>query len=318
MSLQQFFDTAIQELNRSASLPLGDRTLYIGASDIGNCPRKVVLGKRQPKTHDTRTLLRFTRGHLAEDLLADIFIAGGARFEREAEVVHMTEPFRCHLDFLFGERRGQTPLHILEVKSVSGIPTEPYSGWIDQLYFQIGMMTEAHPERRITGSILSLDLNAGEYREFDGFANREDIYTLLLDKGRHMAAALRGETDPRAETGVLCGYCDHRGDCPSFSCDPVPIPADVAQLAQRYIETNTTKGEAENALKQIKEQIVAFTGNRFRGQTNEFAILVSTIGPSETVDSKLLQSKYPDVFADVLKPKAGFTKLEVREVRKAA
>lgn len=318
MSLQQFFDTAIQELNRSASLSLGDRSLYIGASDIGHCPRKVVLGKHQPKTHDTRTLLRFTRGHLAEDLLANIFTAGGARFEREAEVVHMTEPFRCHIDFLFGERRGRTPLHILEVKSVSGIPSEPYPTWIDQLYFQIGMMIETHPGRRITGSILSLDLNAGEYREFDGFDHRDGIFSILVDKGRHMAAALRGETEPRVETGVLCGFCDHRGDCPAFSCDPVPIPADVTQLAQRYIATNTTKGEAEKELKQIKEQIVAFTGERFRGQTDDFAILVSTIGPSETVDSKLLQTKYPDVFADVLKPKAGFTKLEVREVRKAA
>jgi CRISPR-associated exonuclease Cas4 len=318
LSLQQFFDTAIQELNRSASLPLGDRSLYIGASDIGNCPRKVVLGKRQPVTHDTRTLLRFSRGHLVEDLLANIFTAGGARFEREAETVHPNEPFRAHLDFLFGERRGRTPLHILEVKSVSGIPGEPYPSWVDQLYFQIGMLTEAHPGRRVTGSILSLDLNAGEYREFDEFAHQEGIYSILLDKGRHMASALRGETEPRTETGVLCGFCDQRGDCPAFSCDSVSIPADVADLAERYLVTNTTKGEAEKELKQIKEQIVAFTGGRFRGQTDEFAIIVATVAPSETVDTKLLQAKHPDIYAEVLKPKAGFTKLEVREVRKAA
>lgn len=131
-------------------------------------------------------------------------------------------------------------------------------------------------------------------------------------------AALRGEVQPTLATGVLCGYCDHRHDCAAFACDPVPIPEDVARLAQRYIETNTTKSDAEKELKRLKESIVGFTGERFRGQTDEFAIIVSAVGPSETVDAKLLQAKHPDVHAEVLKPKAGFTKLEVREVRKAA
>src|SRR3972149_11649582 len=132
-----------------------------------------------------------------------------------------------------------------------------------------------------------------------------------------MMTAMRVEAEPRMETGVLCGYCDHRHDCPAFSCDPVPIPDEIAQLAQRYIETNTTKGEAEKELKRIKEQIVRFTGERFRGQTDEFALIVATVGPSEMVDAKLLQAKHPAIYAEVLKPKAGFTKLEVREVRKA-
>jgi CRISPR-associated exonuclease Cas4 len=317
MSLAIFFDTAIRELNRTASLPLGDRSLYIGASDIGNCPRKVVLDKRKPAVHSTQTLLRFTRGHLAEDLLANVFAAGGARFERAFEVAHASEPFRAHIDFLFGDPRGGTPLHVLEVKSVAGIPDTAYPGWIDQLYFQLGLMTDAHPNRKITGSILALDLNAGEYREFDALSPQPKIYALQLDRGRHMMTAMRGEAEPRMETGVLCGYCDHRHDCPAFSCDPVPIPDEIAQLAQRYIETNTTKGEAEKELKRIKEQIVRFTGERFRGQTDEFALIVAMVGPSEMVDAKLLQAKHPAIYAEVLKPKAGFTKLEVREVRKA-
>ena len=318
MSLQEFFDTAIRTLNRTASLPLGDRSQYIGASDIGSCPRRVVLDKQNPQPHDTRTLLRFTRGHLAEDLLANIFHAGGARFEREVEVVHESEPFRAHIDFLFGDRDSHTPLHALEVKSVSGLPEEPYPAWIDQIYFQLGLLKEEEPARRITGSILALDLNAGVYREYDGYAPRDDLFALQLDKGRSMMAALRGEVRPSAETGVLCGYCDHRHDCPAFVCDPVPIPADVARMALRYIETNTMKNEAEKELKRLKETILGFTGERFRGQTDKFALIVATIAPSETVDAKLLKATHPEIYAEVLKPKAGFTKIEVRELKKVA
>jgi CRISPR-associated exonuclease Cas4 len=318
MSLQEFFDTAIRTLNRSASHSLGDRTKYIGASDVGSCPRKVVLGKLNPAQHDTKTLLRFNRGHLSEDLLSNIFLAGGARFEREVEVAHDTEPFRAHIDFLFGDRDGHTPLHALEVKSVSGIPEEPYPGWIDQIYFQIGLLQGEDPTRRISGSILAIDLNAGVYREFDGYVPRDDIFAIQIDKARHMMNALRGEVRPSMETGVLCGYCDSRHDCPAFACDPVPIPDDVARMALRYIDTNATKNHSEKELKQLKEAILGFTGERFRGQTDDFALIVATIGPSETVDAKLLKAIHPEIYAEVLKPKAGFTKIEVREVKKVA
>ena len=33
-------------------IELGDRTEYVGASDVGQCPRKVVLSKTQPVPYD--------------------------------------------------------------------------------------------------------------------------------------------------------------------------------------------------------------------------------------------------------------------------
>ena len=45
-------------------IELGDRTEYVGASDVGQCPRKVVLPKTQPVPYDLQTLIRFERGNL--------------------------------------------------------------------------------------------------------------------------------------------------------------------------------------------------------------------------------------------------------------
>ena len=45
-------------------IELGNRTEYVGASDVGQCPRKVVLSKTQPVPHDSQTLIRFERGNL--------------------------------------------------------------------------------------------------------------------------------------------------------------------------------------------------------------------------------------------------------------
>ena len=47
-------------------IELGDRTEYVGASDVGQCPRKVILSKTQPLPHDLQTLIRFERGNLVE------------------------------------------------------------------------------------------------------------------------------------------------------------------------------------------------------------------------------------------------------------
>jgi len=43
MDLIPFFETAIAALNKSKSAELGDRTQYIGSSDVGSCARKVYL-----------------------------------------------------------------------------------------------------------------------------------------------------------------------------------------------------------------------------------------------------------------------------------
>lgn len=317
MSLQVFFDNAIQELSRQKSASLGDRATYIGASDIGGCPRKVVFSKLYPVAHTTKTLMRFSRGHLAEEMLDKIFTAGGATYERQVEVSHHAEPFRAHLDFLFFGGTETSPLHVLEVKSVASFPDEPYPSWLDQLFFQMGLLREQYPQARITGSILAVDVNAGEYQEYAGFAPNDDVFQYLVSRGLYLLACLGDQEDPRPETGLLCGFCDYRDDCPAFACEQVSIPGDVEVLAQRYSELNEVKGTAEKELKTIKGEIVNFTGERFRGGTERLEIIVSSVGPSETVDGKLLQAQFPEVYRQVLKPKAGFTKLEVRQARTA-
>lgn len=316
MSIQQFFDKALQNLNRRKSDYLGDRTLYIGASDIGTCPRKVVKGKLEPVEHTTRTLMRMNRGHLAEDLLAKIFTAGGAKFEQQMEVIHPVQPFKAHLDFVFLGRGKDAGMHVVEVKSVDGIPDEPYPTWIDQLHFQLGLLRDHYPTARIGGSVLAVDVNAGAVHEFGGYAPQPDVYEYLLNRGVHMLAALHGEEQPQLEVGILCGYCDYRHDCPAFCGEAITVPPEVDHMAQRYAELSEGKAEIDREMKYLKGEILSFFGERFRGNTEHVTIVVSTIGPSETVDSKLLQSDFPEIYGQVRKPRAGYTKLEVKELKR--
>ena len=75
---------ALQQFAQEQSVAtLGDRATYLGASDIGACPRKTILTKLHPPENDLITLLRQRRGHMAEEVIATAFtVAGFTNFKR--------------------------------------------------------------------------------------------------------------------------------------------------------------------------------------------------------------------------------------------
>jgi len=62
MDIHKTLLASLQKLARQhTEETLGNRSDYLGASDIGYCPRKVILEKINPSEHDLATLLRFQR-----------------------------------------------------------------------------------------------------------------------------------------------------------------------------------------------------------------------------------------------------------------
>ena len=66
-----------QRTARTSALTLGDRSSYIGMSDIGaylTCPRKAILNRLHPDQKDISLskLLTLNRGHWFEDGIASI------------------------------------------------------------------------------------------------------------------------------------------------------------------------------------------------------------------------------------------------------
>jgi hypothetical protein len=310
--LQAFLEKAIKEKNRQDSAHLGNRSEYVGASDIAGCPRKAVLSKKNPKEHDAKTLLRFARGHVAEGLLAEIFAAGGLNFDRETEIPHPEYPFiRSHIDFLFSSSKR---LHVVELKTVDGIPDEPYSSWVDQLHTQMGLLELDRPGIPIGGSILALDLNAGDWHEFNSYRPNELIFDVMIEKGLHIWAAMHGHEEPKTEPGLLCGFCPQRKGCPAFSGAAVELPAEIENMVDGYHSATQLKAMTERTLETLKGNILSFAGNRFKGTTLDEKLLLNVweVGPSESVDTKLLKAKFPEVYTQVKRPKSGYTRMEVR------
>lgn len=165
MDLTPIFAAAIPEANRRQTATLGDRGSYIGSSDLG-CARKASLQRKYPKQQDINKTLKLMRGHAAEFMLDKILQASGVDYDTQVEIIHPQLPLKCHIDFLLYQQDG---LHVVEVKSVSTIPDAVYLNFEDQLHFQMGMLRLQYPAGKIGGSILAIDLNAGQVHQFNGY-----------------------------------------------------------------------------------------------------------------------------------------------------
>ena len=198
------------------------------------------------------------------------------------------------------------------MKSTDGIPDEPYSSWVDQLHVQMGLLhLTLDPEVEIGGSILVVDLNAGDYREFNNYSPNDLVFGQLVDKGRHILAAMRNECQPKTEPGFLCGYCQFRHGCPSHAID-MELPPEVHQAGKAFLELNEQKKTIENRLEVLKNDILSFVNGAFKGASDGVLVNVTQVADSVIVDGKKLKSTYPDIYDQVTKPKTGFLKLEIK------
>jgi hypothetical protein len=218
---------------------LGDRSAYIGASDIPNCPRKVILDKLDSDDHDLETLVRFERGHLAEDIVAKALqSAGYGNFVRQYEVDAsevLGVPIKAHLDFVWFSPNS---LSVLEVKTVSSIPDFPYESWEMQLYAQMGLLVLTGIKVPVRGAILALDLNSGQHKVFNGYEHNEEVARGLIERGVFLWEALqaikmeRAEGELETEISNLCAYCKHIATCPRFAGPEIPELEPLASQLQ--------------------------------------------------------------------------------------
>lgn len=138
-----------------AATTLGDRTRYVGMSDIGkaaDCLRAAVAGKVYPPTvpavenrSDRDTLLRnlrMQRGHWFENGVAEAFrLAGTSALHQMSIHTRLNQtPIIAHLDFVLVSRTAPCVVAV-ELKSCEHIPDTAYAAHEVQLSGQIGLLS---------------------------------------------------------------------------------------------------------------------------------------------------------------------------------
>ena len=133
---------------QSTAAHLGDRSTYVGMSDIGQhweCPRAALARKVLPTTNSLERLLTLQRGHWFESGVGQALVSLGLHVLPQLEInwQYQGVPIKAHLDFVLVWGAPVNAIRILEVKSTDKLPASPHDAHLLQLHGQIGLLTQA-------------------------------------------------------------------------------------------------------------------------------------------------------------------------------
>ena len=183
--ISQIAKGLLTHATKETSEQLGDRTTYIGMSDIGKgaeCIRAAVanklhgIGNPQPAdivswyqnqdfdniTAAINKQLVLQRGHWTESGIEYALIANGTSYLPQLEIEVILPdgtPIKAHLDFILVSGGSKPTVRVLELKSTENIPDKLYTAYEVQLYGQLGFLYRYWSEpcfniRGSTGEIL--------------------------------------------------------------------------------------------------------------------------------------------------------------------
>ncbi len=317
MKLVEIVEKGMAKVNsRRSEETLGDRTEYVGASDLGQCPRKAVIEKLFGTKLDLKTLVRFERGHLGENILAQALEAEGFSPERQVELKGETSkgtPLKFHLDFVFRSRLG-TRFAILEAKTSTPVPPFPYESWEMQLYAQMGLARDIYGDRvDIEGAVFALDLapksHSEAYAAWNGYKPCRELWENLQFDADVIYQAVQQykETgnlpaDLPCRPGPLCSYCPGLAKCPAFKGERLD---DLAHHVSTFLELQNKRKRVADFENTSKEKLKyalqgkGWVGVKLNGSEDNIVKLKVNEKTSTRTDFKALRSaleSYGDSF----------------------
>lgn len=312
-------EAALQELSRShTEETLGNRSSYLGASDLGGCPRKTVLTKLSPPTHDLTALLHFKRGHMAEDVLAEAFSKSGFTFERQVEVVSDEDgvPFKLHIDFVFTSETAKVK-RILEVKSPTLMPENTYASWDMQTHFQVGMLAQKYPDYKVSAGILGIQFGKDGLQFWNGYEPNAQMFLGLKQRAKRIwtsyEKALSGEVEVDEidmEVSPLCAFCHYISTCPELQGDEVPeLDSAVGEYISLQAQEKRVKAEISSRREEFL-RIIQERGSNFKAGGR---ILRRTECSRSSTDSEALNEflESIDVAPDRFNRSSSFVKFDM-------
>jgi len=271
---------------------LGDRSKYIGASDIGGCPFKTVMSKTNPPEISLQQELIFFRGHIAEEFVARGL--SGLHIEPQVEIESEISgfPLKAHIDFM---ARGKEKDVIVEVKSTSAPLYEPYESWILQVTFQMGLIHQQTGEMP-DAYVIALDVNTGWIDEFK-IEFDDAIFNTCLSKADHIISALRGECEPKAITQYYCSTCPFKMQCPKQGQFAKDLPSALYEDLEFIKASKVMAKEAKKRESRVKEYMVNVGIEALKEETTQSVVTVKEM-QSTRVNTDKLKELYPEIYAE--------------------
>lgn len=289
---------------------LGDRSTYIGASDIGGCLRASYLGKKQKVDYDIAQHIVFERGHLSEGIVAKML--EGTPYKTQVEAIGKADngfPIKAHIDFVvdFGKQ-----VVIVEAKSTPNPIEQPYDSWVLQTQLQMWLLKNniQYKNKRIRGYIIAIDVNSGWYKTFEVEPNGT-LSNIAIARANNLARALQTNKCPDGEIQLYCSRCPFKGDCQAVSKGTdKQLPFEIKSIIGRLKELQSTEKEIKKCKDTVKSFMEATNTSIAKADAITVALRENS-GDKYAVDVNKLRVEQPDIYAKYRIPPKSFRYIQV-------
>lgn len=295
-------------LKAETASSLGDRSAYIGASDISSCLRKAYLSKTNHVEHSIAQHIVFQRGHIAEELVKKM-LQGVPLLREQVEVQAKASngfPIKAHIDFVVESKNDSV---VIEAKSTSIEVDEPYESWITQVQLQMGLLQLQQKNKKVRGYVIAINVNTGWYKTFEVEPNSV-LLGLALEKANTLAHAIENGQEPESQEQLYCSSCAFKGDCPSITKGCVDnLPDDVIEVVKKIKSLSSVEKE----IKALKTQLKDFmqSTNKTRAKADDFTVSMVKVKGKKTVDTNMLKQSMPDVYSQFETLGSGYSYIKV-------
>ena len=290
-------------LNLETKDTLGNRSEYVGASDIGGCPYKTVMSKKHPPVYSLKQQIIFQRGHLAETLVSKML--DGLNVEDQYEVLGEIDQvqLKAHIDKLV---KAKNRCVVIEVKTVSAPVDEPYESWVLQVQYQMGLlMQENGCNDNVEAYVLAMDLNSGWLKtfhiEFD-----DALFELCLSKAQHIGDAMKGLVEPKAIVQYYCGSCPFKMSCPKQGQFAEDLPEDLKMDLEFIKKSKKMAKESKLRENRVKNYLVNMGIKKGKDTCSDTVVSVREQETSR-FDVKRFAEEHPDLYKEYLNTSSGYS-----------
>mgnify|MGYP003586565231 FL=1 len=299
-----------EALKKDTENSLGDRSRYIGASDISGCLRSSYLSKVAKKEDDISQLLTFERGHQFENIVRKFLY--GETFKEQVEIKNAKTsngfPLKPHLDFVIYDKERKKAT-IVEAKSTKNT-IELYESYVLQIQIQMGLLQEQCGNTWTVNGLIFVISTESEYGIFPVEQNKT-LFDMAMQRADVLADAIKKGIEPEAEIQAYCSMCPFKGDCKAVSKGvdkqlPFNIKSSIRKLK--------TLQKAEKEIKNIKETVKSFmeTTNTFVAKCDDTTVsLCKNSGDKYSLDVNRLRVEEPEMYAKYRKESQGSSWLRI-------
>jgi CRISPR-associated exonuclease Cas4 len=301
---------------------LGDRTQYIGASEVGSCLRRVVSSKFYPEPFDQASMGRMLAGRALENEVVQLVrLALGPSHLRntgrgQLDLHHPTLPFHAHPDGrIIGGFEGLDGDGALEVKTASASTFKRYQSdglpqnYIDQVQSQMGLsgllwalVVLVSRENLAEMATFIIQFHPAHYAELEARAARASN---CLEKGVE-TYNIQDDLPGEPERG-FCHTCPYSAKCAAYQSQrEAGKRGEISEVTRLQLECQLDElaelesiaEPAQERIAELRDQVkVALQMSGASKVLLENGIVQMVDSSRTSFDSKALQRDAPDTYA---------------------